>query len=134
MNGKATKLVLYMVFVLLPAVAVAEEQAEVYESLADVNIGRIFLSPVQRSSLDERRGKAPAVAAAPTQTATSRVNRSPDAAGYILRSGGPTKVWSNGNFVPADDASDVSFPGDVEVLRKAGPEQQSNRGASDEGS
>ncbi len=120
---------------LAPVQAIGEEQAQVYESLADVKIGRIFLSPEQRSRLDQRRGKAPVASAARVPVARGRVSRSsPDAAGYILRSGGPTRVWSNGNFVPADDASGVTFPGDVEVLRKAEPGQETTPGAADDDS
>lgn len=137
MKRKATALMLLVACGTVPTATIAEEQAEVYESLDDVKIGRIFLSPAQRSSLDARRGKAPVATEATVAerpAGTARISKSPDAAGYILRSGGPTKVWSNGNFVPADDASAVTFPGDVEVLRKAVPEKESNSGASDEGS
>ncbi len=134
MKVRVITLILFVTYGFAPAASIAEEEAEVYESLADVKIGRIFLSPSQRSSLDQRRGKAPAVSVARAPTATSRVNTSPDAAGYILRSGGSTKVWSNGNFIPADDASAVTFPGDVEVHRKAVPREESDPGAADDDS
>lgn len=132
MKSRATSLFLLLAGSLIPSTSFAEEG--VYESLADVKIGRIFLSPSERISLDNQRGKAPALAIAAKPAVTARATQSPDAAGYILRSGGPTRVWSNGNFVPAEDASDVTFPGDVEVLRKAVPEQESNRGAADDAS
>ncbi len=134
MKGKTIALILLVACGTVPTATVAEEQAEVYESLAEVKVGRVFLSPSQRSSLDDRRGKAPVATLAEKPSGNARVSKSPDAAGYILRSGGPTKVWSNGNFVPADDASAVTFPGDVEVLRNSVPEQESNPGASDAGS
>ena len=112
----------------------AEEESKVYESLDDVAVGRIFLSPAQRSSLDARRGKESPVATANLPAATSMARHSPDAAGYILRSGGPSRVWSNGNFVPARDVSGVTFPGDVEVIRNSERELETNPGASDDGS
>lgn len=112
----------------------AEEEAPVYELLADVKIGRVFLSPAQRHSLDDRRGKAPAVATASAPAARSVAKQSPDAAGYIKRSGGPSRVWSNGNFVPADDVSGVTFPGDIEVLRKATLKPEIDPGAADDSS
>lgn len=114
--------------------AAAEEEAQVYESLGDVKIGRVFLSPSQRDSLDNRRGRAAAVATANAPAVRSQAKQSHDAAGYIQRSGGPSRVWSNGDFVRADDVSGVTFPGDIEVLRKAVPKPETNPGAADDGS
>ena len=112
----------------------AAEESPVYESLANVEIGRIFLSPAQRSSLDKRRGNAPPVVSRNTKGTRAAARQFPDAAGYILSSGGPSRVWSDGGFVPADDVSDVAFPGDVKVVRGAERTQDVDRGAADDGS
>lgn len=113
---------------------VAAEESPVYESLANVEIGRIFLSPAQRSSLDKRRGSAPPAVSRDAKGTRAAAKSSPDAAGYILRSGGPSRVWSSGGFVPADDVSGVAFPGDVKVVRGAARTRGADRGAADDGS
>ena len=100
-----------------PAGAGAADEIEVYESLADVHIGRVFLSPAQRAALDERRGKPSPPVAGGSSTSRSKPVDSPDAAGYIISSTGSMKVWSRGNFVVSDVPEDMRFPGDVNVRR-----------------
>ncbi len=99
----------------LTGAALAEETA-VYESLDDVEVGRVFLSPQQRERLDQRRGKPEVRATNPGRTAAVS-KKWPDAAGYIVSSSGESRVWSNGDFVAAEKVSDVRFPGDVRVRR-----------------
>ena len=102
---------------LLSAAAVAEETG-VYESLDDVIVGRVFLSPEQRERLDQRRGKAPAPGPTSGVASGKPKKKMPDAAGYIVSSSGESRVWSNGDFVVADEVSNVRFPGDVPVTRE----------------
>lgn len=137
MKGRTEKVIWIVVATCGLAVGVtsAEEEMQVYESLDKVLIGRVFLSPEQRDRLDDRRGKVTPVAASAVVSATRpRANKSPNAAGYILRSGGPSRVWANGNFVAVDDVSKVKFPGDIEVRRESAIEPVTSTGAADDGS
>ncbi len=101
----------------LTVAALAEETA-IYESLDDVEVGRVFLSPEQRDRLDQRRGK-PEVRVTNRGPAAAVSKTWPDAAGYIVSGNGESRVWSNGDFVAADKVSDVRFPGDVRIRRGA---------------
>ena len=108
---------------------------EVYESLDEVTIGRIFLSPQERARLDERRGKAQqAVAGGATKAAPSRKSH-PRASGYIVSSSGRTRVWSDGDFDSTGKAPQMIFPGDVKVTHKAASERDGDPepGAADDG-
>src|SRR5437773_4721253 len=59
-------------------------------------LGRLFFTPEQRSSLDARRkARVPDKPAAVVVTApVTRLD------GYVKRSGGPSTVWINGESVP----------------------------------
>ena len=78
------KLVFFLVMLIAAPVAQSQE------------LGRLFLTPDQRASLDARRKArvpdkpAAAVVAAPV----TRVD------GYVKRSAGPATVWINGESVP----------------------------------
>ncbi|MEO1202952.1 MAG: hypothetical protein AAFX10_09600 [Pseudomonadota bacterium] len=95
----------------------------VYESVADIRIGRIFLTPAERRRLDQLRlapprsaGGAP-VAAGVESTGTGDRQRRP--AGYIISSSGKRRTWTGDDFVASDGRASIStrFPGDVEVIR-----------------
>ncbi len=108
-----------MFFAVLGAIscapAVAGEIA-IYESLSDVTIGRVFLTPTQRAYLDTR----PVASPKPVQEAplTEPVKKRKNPAGYIINGSGESRVWSQQGFVNREDASGISFPGDVRILRK----------------
>ena len=94
-------------------VAVADE---LYESLDDLTLGRIFLSQAERERLEARRGIV--VDAASTGDASDEQAPEPDqsparpAAGYILARGGRALVWSDGAFRRVTGhVDDVDFPG-----------------------
>jgi len=63
---------------------------------AGQELGRLFLSPEQRAALDARRkAKLPdRPAAAAVESPTTRVD------GMVMRSGGKSTVWLNGEPVP----------------------------------
>ena len=100
-----------------PAVAHADG---VYESLGNIPVGRIFLSPEERARLDKVRDKTPLE---PKRVSSSGDVKSrvfdADAAGFIVSDSGATRVWKNGDFVASASASDVRFPGQVRVVRRA---------------
>lgn len=100
----------------LNRIAMADD-SEVYESLADVDIGRVFLTAEQRAGLDARRGKAATGSSSAASRGRARDNKHPDAAGYIVNARGTARVWSRGNFVVADANQRMRFPGDVKVRR-----------------
>ena len=63
------------------------------------DLGRLFLTPEQRATLDARRAarvpdKPPAAAAATLITPVTRID------GYVERPGGRSTVWVNGQAVP----------------------------------
>jgi len=94
----------------------AAGEIAIYESLSDVTIGRVFLSPRQRAYLDSRPVMSPK--SVPQTPAAAPVERKKDPAGYIISSAGASSVWSQHGFVARDNASGISFPGDVKVTRK----------------
>jgi len=72
------------------------------QTVAAQELGRLFLTPDQRASLDARRkARVPDKPVAPA-TVTSPVTR---VDGYVRRSGGPPTVWINGESV-TDTAPD----------------------------
>ena len=100
MIATATKCVragLVISWLMIGTSAIAEE-VEFYESLADVEIGRVFLSPEQRAALDARRGEARPVAMQNRPVGKAAVTQSPDAAGYIVSSSGRSRIWSKGGI------------------------------------
>ena len=115
MNGRS---VLLLCVLLLPAAAVADDSS-VYESLSGVHIGRVFLSPAERATLDARRerGSDAAGAAAGDDTGKSAPARAAQSAGYIIGRDGESKVWKNGDFVASGGAEAVKFPGAVDITR-----------------
>lgn len=104
---------------LLSGSPAAADQDTVYESLAEVPVGRVFLSRAQRSMLDDGRAGEPLVQQAPTrpivQAPPSKKKRRP--AGYIVSSTGESRVWSARGFVTTRTEPGMRFPGDVSVTR-----------------
>ena len=89
----------------------------IYESLSDVSIGRVFLTPGQRAYLDLRPVMSPRpVQEAPPPGEPEKRKKNP--AGYIINRHGESSVWSQQGFVTRDDASGILFPGDIKVIRK----------------
>ena len=110
-----TRLSIILIAGLLTTPAAAQDDG-VYESLGQIPVGRIFLSPEERARLDKMRGKAPVRSSSSAPTGdTSRRSYDKDAAGFIVSDSGKTRVWKNVNFVATSSASDVRFPGQVRV-------------------
>ena len=76
-------------------------------------LGRLFLTPEQRASLDARRkARVPDKPAAVVQSSpNTRVD------GYVQRSGGPSTVWVNGEALPeqAPESPRIGGEGRVSV-------------------
>ena len=104
----------------VPLDAAAEEEF-VYESFAGVQIGRVFLSQSQRDALDAARLLGPQDSDSEgTETAEPGVPaKKIRPAGYIIGSGGRSRVWQDGDFVETgrDAARSLSFPGEVRITR-----------------
>ena len=64
-------------------------------------LGRLFFTPEQRDALDARRK-----ARLPDKPAASAPLRSTRVDGYVLRSGGKTTVWVNGEAIPQGSRAD----------------------------
>ncbi len=119
-----------------PLAAMAEEPF-VYESFAGVQIGRVFLSQSQRDALDAARLLPPAEGTAESSDTTQPevASRPIRPAGYIIGSGGRSRVWKDGDFVETD--SDVSrstaFPGAIRITRHSRTPQPPERDATASG-
>ena len=95
--------------------AFAEDQP-LYEDLADVSIGDVFFSAAERARLDrQRRPRLSTGDRLPDGDA--RQSRTNKGMGVFSRSGGRSKVYKDGDFVIADSATDITFPGEVSVTR-----------------
>lgn len=99
------------------------DESGIYESMADIDIGRVFLTPAERDRLDAQRLRS--VSDLPLAV-TAGAGKSPDpvsktAAGYITSSRGTYREWSGNDFVVSQRSlSDARiFPGDVDVQRHA---------------
>ena len=92
------------------------DEISVYESLADVPIGRVFFSAAQRVNLDKNRGAT--LHGKPVTTRTGVASNKNDAAGFIISDSGLKQVYSNGDFVKTAKSTTVAFPGDVRVVRQ----------------
>ena len=97
------------------------DESGIYESMADIDIGRVFLTPAERDRLDAQRLRAapdlPHVAAAGKKSPPDPVSKT--AAGYITSSRGTLHEWSGNDFVVSQRSlSDTRiFPGDVDLQR-----------------
>jgi hypothetical protein len=103
-----------MLSLFAPQVSVASEDDGIYESLADVNIGKVFFSPDKRQAIDRNRGNT---SAAGNSGRAAKRKQNKDAAGYIVSSDGRARIYSNGDFILSKDATSVEFPGQVKVTR-----------------
>ena len=117
-SGPGNRLLLYCTIVglagNLPSLA---DEIAIYESLSDVAIGRVFLSPQQRLYLDARPIEAPrAVIERPPAEQPAEEKKNP--AGYIISSTGKSSVWSRTGFVTSNDPGRIDFPGDVKIIRR----------------
>ncbi|MDJ0941342.1 MAG: hypothetical protein QNJ00_16390 [Woeseiaceae bacterium] len=95
---------------------------DVYESVDDLVIGPVFLTPSQRELLDRQRllpPPDPAATAAAVEQATEKAAPKKAAAGYIISSKSGRREWSDGEFISTSNVSQTAFPGEVRVIRHA---------------
>lgn len=119
---------------LLPLQSFAGEEdlreISVYETMAGVSIGRVFLSPAERKILDVKRANPPRAAVTTGQNAsdTGESSTAAPAAGYIINSSGRARFWMNGGFVESGESSPAAlkFPGDVKIVRHHVPQSRSD--------
>ena len=111
-----TLLVSIVLSALLVTTPAAATDDSVYESLGKIPIGRIFLTAEERARLDRMRGKQPIqpTSERPKDDVSEPVS-DVDPAGFIISHSGTTRVWKNGDFVATASASEVRFPGHIDV-------------------
>jgi len=119
-----------LLFSLSVSTVIADEQ-KVYESLAEISIGKVFFSPQQRARLDVQRAPGPVLANTGSSGGKQRRKKvDKNAAGYIMRSGASSKVYVNGEFVSSGSGDTVVFPGAVKIVR--GQDTATTKASNDE--
>ena len=125
-------------FLLLLAMPAASDDSAVYESIDDLAIGTVFLTPGERRWLDANRHLDPRdVATQSNASADSGDDEADEAqpAGFIINSSGETRRYRNGDFSLSAVSSDsMRFPDDVEIQRHVRDRETDARGPDDEGS
>lgn len=125
-----SRLTLVLLILVSPA-CVAADVDEIYESLDNVRLGRLFLSPDERDVLEARRrlptSDAIADSSGEASTAVAAEPPARPAAGIIVASGRQPLVWINGEFRRVESASvdTLRFPGAVRI-------QSTGKGADDD--
>lgn len=97
------------------------EQSDVYESIDEIAIGRVFLTSAQRNWLDLHRHDVPVDSGVtPTEAVVPKVAEpAVSPAGYIIKSDGTQQRWSDGDFVSSNrmKLAEMKFPGDIKIIR-----------------
>lgn len=96
----------------------------VYESIDDIAIGRVFLSPAERQQLDAIRHLTADAASGPADTAaaSTATSTAPEGFGYIRAQGKAARVFKDGDFIAAAPGERVltAVPDGVIVRHKDG--------------
>ena len=122
---------------LLLAMPAVSDDSAVYESIDDLPIGTVFLTPGERRWLDANRHLAPQET---TSQSTESAETEEDAeesqpAGFIINSSGQARRYRNGDFSPSSVSPDsMRFPDDVEIRRHVTERTADSRDSDDEGS
>ena len=123
------------VLVLLALPAGADESA-VYESIDDLAIGPVFLTPGERRWLDANRHLAPQDVSGPTNASAEAGDDSDEPAepaGFIINSSGQARRYSDGDFsLSHSSPSSMRFPDDVEIRRHVAERETDAEGTDDE--
>ncbi len=122
---------------LLLAMPALSDDSAVYESIDDLAIGTVFLTPGERRWLDANRHLVPQDAA--SQSAESAEaeedTEASQPAGFIINSSGQARRYRNGDFSLSSVAPDsMRFPDDVEIRRHVPEHAADSRDSDDEGS
>ncbi len=106
---------------LLLAMPVLADESALYESVDDLAIGPVFLTPGERRWLDANRHLPPQnVSAQSTESAEAEGEEEERAepAGFIINSSGQTRRYRDGDFSPSNASPEsMRFPDDVEIRR-----------------
>lgn len=106
---------------LLLAMPVLADESALYESIDDLAIGPVFLTPGERRWLDANRHLPPqATSAQSTESAEAGGDDEEPAepAGFIINSSGQAQRYRNGDFSFSNASPEsMRFPDDVEIRR-----------------
>ncbi|MDH4046690.1 MAG: hypothetical protein OEW68_00440 [Gammaproteobacteria bacterium] len=91
-----------VILTLLSTSAAFADGVDIYESLDDIEIGRVFLTPQQRYKLDHDRRLEPPTAthASPAPESQEAPARTRQGFGYIVLHDGSSTMWVDGDFRP----------------------------------
>ena len=120
---------LVIVVLTLSFAAVADDE-QVYESLSDVTIDRVFFTTAERVRLDAlRKSKSTAILTA--RTNRSERSSSTNAAGFFVDEQGNVRVYHNGEFVVASQTTEIDFKDAIKLIRHD-PDSAEDVGNEDE--
>ena len=124
-----------LILTILLASSAHADNTDVYETIARISIGRVFLTPEERRLLDAaRRQPQPTVSqSAPSTSETTDSGPSSNASGYIVSSSVKSRLWRDGDFVETarTPTPATRFPGDVKITRhRADADQTESSGGA----
>ncbi len=109
-----------LLLIALPVLTASADEASVYESVDEIAIGPVFLTPSERRWLDANRHLPRRSASQEQAQSADGDEQRPRAtpAGYIINGSGETRRWRDGEFSRSvDSAEAMSFPDDVQIRR-----------------
>ncbi|MEQ9564129.1 MAG: hypothetical protein RLN69_16530, partial [Woeseiaceae bacterium] len=80
------------------SIQAAADSPAVYESLDDIPIGTVFVTPETRRELDRRRWSAPVSRGEPATNAGTETSRPDSGFGFIILDDGTSTRWIDGEF------------------------------------
>ena len=121
---------------LLLSMPAASDDAAVYESIDDLSIGPVFLTPGERRWLDANRHLSPQDASGPINASTESDDDSAEEAkpaGFIINSSGQARQYRNGEFSLSNASpSSMRFPDDVVIRRHVTERETDTRGRDED--
>lgn len=125
----------FVVLLLLPMASfAARPELAIRTAAADeLALGRVFMTPLERETLDKLRKQKPVETIVTTtdQAVAPAVVKGPIGAGYIMPSDGTAYEWSDGDFRRKErgDIDTARFPGDILILRQPAGSRKLKPGA-----